>query len=91
MPGGQTVSLGSTVVSSPDKSLFHLRVPFLVITDFLPLSFIARGNFHYRNLSLPMSISEFKTLKPKRQYSGVSEFTELVQGSSYRLSQGRSF
>lgn len=91
VPGGQTVSLGSTVISSPDKSLFHLRVPFLAITEFLPLSFLARGNFHYRNLSLPMSVSEFKTLKPKRQHSGVSEFTELAQGSSYHLSQGKSF
>lgn len=56
------LSLGSTIVSSPGKSLFHLRVPFLVITDFLPLSFLARGNFHYRNLSLPMSISELRHL-----------------------------
>lgn len=91
VPGGQTVSLGSTVVSSPGKSLFHLRVPFLVITDFLPLSFLARGNFHYRNLSLPMSISEFKTLEPKCQHSGVSDFTELVQRNSYHRSQGKSF
>lgn len=91
VPGGQTVSLGSTVVSSPGKSLFHLRVPFLVITDFLPLSFLARGNFHYRNLSLPMSISEFKTLEPKRQHCGVLEFTELVQRNSYHRSQGKSF
>lgn len=91
VPGGQTVSLGSIVVSSPGKSLFHLRVPFLVITDFLPLSFLARGNFHYRNISLSMSISEFKTLEPKRQHCEISEFTELVQRNSNHLSQGKSF
>lgn len=91
VPGGQAVSLGSTVVPSPGKSLFHLRVPFLVTTDFLPLSFLARGSFHCRNLSLPMSLSEFKTLEPKRQHSGVSESTELVQRNSYRRSQGKSF
>lgn len=84
------LSLGSTVVSSPGKSLFLLRVPFLVITDFLPLSFLARGNCHYRNLSLSMSIIEFKTLEPKRQHCGVSQFTELVQRNSNHLSQGKS-
>lgn len=38
-----------------------------------------------------MSISEFKTLEPKRQHCGVSEFTELVQRNSNHLSQGKSF
>lgn len=54
-------SLGSTVASSPRKSFFWPSVPFLVITDFLPL-FVARENFHYKNLSLPMSINECKAL-----------------------------
>lgn len=40
---------------------FCPSVPFLVITDFLPL-FVARENFRYKNLSLPMSINECKAL-----------------------------
>lgn len=71
VPGGQTVSLGSTIASLAYKSFCYFKVPLLAITAVYCHCSQQEEALIVGALSLPMSRNEFKTLEPKLQHSQV--------------------